>query len=110
ELSDRMRTGRHRMTRLGTVPLGQEAFQGANGDRPVDFASPACCLTRVGADAPADACHRIWIARITVRLFEAALGNQRYISSCVGVRRTSHHAREIGIQPLPIDLLVGKTK
>ena len=47
---------------------------------------------------------RIGVARETIGFFEAPFRNQRHIAAGIGVRRTSHHAGEVGVQPIPIDL------
>src|ERR1035437_2926683 len=96
------------MTRLGPMPLGEEALQGANGDRTIDMAAAARSLAGVSANASADARHGIRIARNTIRLFKAPLGDQRHITAGIGMRGTRYHAGEIGVQPFPIDLLVSE--
>ena len=58
------------------------------------------------AHSSADAGQRIGVARDAIGLFEAALGNQADIASGIGVRRAGHHAGEVRVQPVPVDLLV----
>src|SRR5579875_732374 len=98
------------MTRLGTVAFRQESLQRANGNRTVDLPAPACGFTGVRADTPADAGHRIGIAGEAVGFFEAPFRDQRYVPPSVGVRRTSHHAGEVGVQPLPINLFLSEAQ
>ena len=101
--------GRNRTTRLGPVPLGQEALESANGDRPIDLTSSARGFARMCANASANARHGIGIARKAIRVFELTFRNQRDVAAGIGVCGARHHAGEVGIQPLPIDLLVSET-
>ena len=45
---------------------------------------------------------------IAVGLFKFALGNERNITAGIGMRGTGHHAGEVGVQPIPVNLLVDK--
>ncbi len=94
------------MLRLGSVLLGQKSLQRANRDGLVDLAAPAGSLTRMRAHASADAGQRIGFARQAIGLFETTLGDQADVAPGVGVGRTRHHAGEVGVQPVPVDLLV----
>ncbi len=94
------------MLRLGPVLLGEKSLQRADGNGPVDFAAAAGGFAGMRADASADAGQRIGLARQSIGLFEAALGNQADVASGVGMRRTGHHAGKVGVQPIPVDLLV----
>ena len=58
------------------------------------------------AHASADAGQRIRIARQAIGFLESSLGNQADIASGIGVRRASHHAGKVRVQPIPVDLLV----
>ncbi len=60
------------------------------------------------ADPAAYARHRIGIACVVVGFFEMSIGDQGHVAARIGAGRTSHHAREIGVQPLPIDPFVLK--
>src|SRR4029077_14606113 len=77
-----------------------------NGNGPVDFTAAARGFARMRAHSPANAGQRIRLARESVGLFESALGNQANVASGVGVGRAGHHAGEVCVQPIPIDLLV----
>ena len=46
---------------------------------------------------------------VAICFFELALGNQRNIASRIGVRGTGHHAGEVGVQPVPVNLLVDES-
>src|SRR5450631_4613769 len=54
----------------------------------------------------ADARQRVGIAGKLVSFLKASLRNERYITPRVGVRRTSHHAGKVGVQPIPVDFFV----
>ena len=94
------------MFRLGPVLLGKKAFQRSDRDGPVNLAAAAGRLARMRADASADAGQRIWARARCDRLLRNALGNQADIAPGIGVRRAGHHAGKVGVQPIPIDLLV----
>ena len=96
------------MPRFRTVALGEKAFERANRDRLVDRAAAAGGLAGMRADAAADARHRVRIARVTIGFLEPPFRDQRHIAARVGARRAGHHAREVGVQPFPVDLLVLK--
>jgi hypothetical protein len=55
---------------------------------------------------PADAGQRIGVARNTIGFFEAALSDQADVASGIGVRWARHHAGEVRVEPIPIDLFV----
>jgi hypothetical protein len=63
----------------------------------------------MSADAPANAGQRVRPARVPVGLFESPFGNQSNVPPGISVRRTSHHAGEVGVQPILIHLLHLKT-
>src|ERR1700686_91460 len=92
--------------RLGPVLLGQETFQSANRDGPVDFTTAAGGLARMRADSSANAGQRVGLARQAVGLFEPSFCDQADVTSGVGVRRAGHHAGKVSVQPIRIDLLV----
>src|SRR5208283_1703315 len=94
------------MFRLRSKLLGKKALESANGNWPVNLTPTACGFARMRANSPADAGQRVGIAGDAVGFFEAAIGNQSNIASSVGVCRTGHHAREVGIQPVPVDLFI----
>ena len=83
-----------RTLRFRPVLLGQEAFQCADRNRPVDFAAAASRLAGMRTDSPANAGQRIRVARKAIGLFKASFGNQADVASGIGMRRTRHHARE----------------
>jgi hypothetical protein len=58
------------------------------------------------ANSAADARQRVRIARQSVRFFKSPLCDQANISSGIRMRRTGHHAGEIGVQPIRVNLLV----
>jgi hypothetical protein len=60
----------------------------------------------MSTDPAADARQWIRIAGKLVGFLKSAFRNERDITSSVGVRRTSHHAGKIGVQPIPIDFFV----
>ena len=95
-----------RTLRLRPVLLGQKALQRANRNRPVDFAAAASRLARMRTDSSANAGQRIRIARQAISLFKSSLGNQADVASGIGMRRTRHHAGEVCVQPIRVDLLV----
>ena len=97
------------MPRLRAVSFGKKALERADRDRLVDLAAAACGLAGMSADASADAGHGIGFARDAIGLFKLALRNQRNIAARVGVRGASHHAGEVGVQPIPVNLLVDKS-
>src|SRR5690349_7326199 len=86
---------------FGAVAFSQEALERANLDWFVDFTAAAGAFTGMGANASADAGQGIGIAREAVSFFKPAFRNQRHVTPGIGVRRTSHHAGKIGIQPIP---------
>jgi len=59
-------------------------------------------------DTAADAGHWIGLTRSPIGLFKFAVGNQRYITACIGMRGAGHHAGKVGVQPIPVNLLVDK--
>ena len=94
------------MLRLGPKLLGEKTLESADGNGPVDLTAAARGLAGMRAHSSADAGQRIGVARDAIGFFEAALGNQADIASGVGVRRAGHHAGEVRVQPVPVDLLV----
>ena len=98
-----------RMPRLRPIPFGEKTLQRTNRDGAVDFAAAASSFTGVCAHAAADTRHRVRIPRIAVSFLKTPLGNERHIAAGIGPCRTSHHAREVRIQPFPVDSLVLET-
>src|SRR5579863_1671508 len=98
------------MSGFGSVPLGQEPFQGTDGNGFVDFAAPAGCLAWVSADAAADARHGVGIARIAIGFFKTAVCNERDVAPGVGPRRARHHTRKVTVQPVAVDFLIAKSR
>src|SRR5271167_4800029 len=96
------------MSRLRTIVLSQEPLQRADCDWAIDFAASAGSLTGMSANPPADARHRIRIARVLVRFLKLSLADQRDVAAGIGMRWTRHHAREVGVQPFPVDRLLGE--
>src|ERR1035438_842469 len=90
------------------MALGQEAFQGANRDWPINFTASAGGLAGVRADPSADARHGIRIARVLIRFFEPSLGDQCDVTAGIGVCGTRHHAGEVCVEPFPVDRLLGE--
>jgi len=91
------------------VPLGEKAFECADLNRTINLASPAGCLARMSADASADAGQWVGIPRESVSFLETAFRDQRYVPPGVRMSRASHHAREVGIQPVPIHRFIDKS-
>ncbi len=87
----------NRMFRFRTVLLGQESLQGANGNRAIDVATSAGGFTRVGTNSSTDRSKRIRLPRQPVSFLKPSLGDKRHVASGIGVRRTRHHAGEIGV-------------
>ncbi len=56
----------------------------------------------MSADASADAGQRVGIAGEAVSFLKTAFRNQRNVPPGIGMSGTSHHAGEIGIEPVPI--------
>ena len=98
------------VARLRPIALGQKPLESANRDGLVDGPAPASRLAGVRANPAADAGHRVRIARIAICFFKLPLRDERDVTACVGLRRASHHARKIRVQPVAIDLLVTKTR
>src|SRR5579859_641820 len=96
------------MPRFGPIALREETLQRANRDRLVDRPAPAGGFAGVRAHAAAYAGHRIRVPRVAISLLKTPLGNQRHVAAGVGSRRTSHHAREVAVQPFPVDFLILK--
>ena len=94
------------MLRLRPVLLGKKTLQSADRNGPVNFSAPAGGLARMRAHSSADAGQRIGLPRDPISFFEAALSDQADVAPGVGVRRAGHHAGEVGVQPVPVDLLV----
>jgi hypothetical protein len=88
------------------VPLGQEPFERSDRDRTIDFSTTAGVFTRMSTNPAADARQRIGVAGNLVCVLKSPFSNERNIAARVGVGWTSHHAGEIGIQPIPVDFLV----
>ena len=97
------------MARLRTVALGKKALERADRDGLIDLAAAAGCLAGMSADASADAGHGIGLARYAVGFFKLTLGNELHIAAGIGVRGTGHHAGEVGVQPIPVNLLVDES-
>src|SRR5438309_6645408 len=91
---------------LRAIALGEKPLQPANGDGFVDFSATTGSLARVCANASTDGSQRIRLAREAIGLLEVPFTNQFYIPSGIGMSGTSHHAREVGVQPVPIHSLV----
>jgi hypothetical protein len=92
--------------RLRAVSLGEEALERTDRDRLIDLSAAAGRLAGMSADAPADAGQADWARARAVGLFKLALCNELNIAAGVGVRGTGHHAGEVGVQPIPVNLLV----
>src|ERR1035441_10721012 len=58
------------------------------------------------ADAAADACQRVGIAGKLVCFLKAPFRNERYVPARVRMGWTSHHAGEVGVQPIPVHFFV----
>src|SRR5689334_1624429 len=91
------------------MPLGKKTLERADLNWLVDFAAAAGALTRMSANAPADAGQGIGIAREAIGFFEPSFRNQRDVPSGVGVGRAGHHAGKVGVQPIPAYRFVFKT-
>jgi hypothetical protein len=94
------------VTRLRTVSFGEKSFKRSYRNRLVDFSATACSLAWMSAHASANAGHRIGLARSEIGSFEVAFRNLGNIAARIGVRGAGHHAGKIGVQPIPVNLLV----
>ena len=84
----------------------QEALERSYGNRSIDLASPAGSFTRMSANPATDAGQRIGGAGESIGLFESSFRDQADVAPRIGVSGTRHHAGEVGIQPVPIDLFI----
>ncbi len=91
---------------FGPVILGEEALQSADGNWFVNLSAAAGRLARVSADATANRGQGIWVSRKPIGLFETPFPNEFYIPASMGVRGTSHHAREVRVEPVAVDPLI----
>jgi hypothetical protein len=88
------------------MALGQKTLERPDGDRAIDISTTTGSLTRMRANSPADASQRVRIARKLIRFLKSPFGNERDVPSRIGVGRTSHHAGEIGVQPIPVHFFI----
>ena len=63
----------------------------------------------MGANPSANARQGIGLPRQTIGFLESSFRNEPDVASSVGMCRTSHHAGEIRMQPIPIDPLVSES-
>ncbi len=77
------------------VLLSDEAFEGANGDRCVDLASPACVFTRRSTHTAADRGEGIGQPRRQVGELVVSVGDRCYVGTRVGVNRACREAGDV---------------
>src|SRR5215470_5276264 len=94
---------------LRSVSLGERTLASSNLNRLVNRPSAARSLTRVSTNASADAGQGIGIASKAVGFFKTSFSDQRDVAPRVGVGGAGHHAREVGVEPIPINRLVGES-
>ena len=95
-----------RVPRFRTVSLGQKALERTDRDWPVDLSATAGGLAGMRAYAAADAGQWIGFTGKLIGFFKSTFRDQRDIAARVGVRGTGHHAGKVGVQPIPVHLLV----
>jgi hypothetical protein len=88
------------------MPLGEKTLESSDGNGTINVSAATSSLTRMSANPAADAGQRVGIAGKFISFLESPFSNKGDVASCVGVGRTSHHAGEIGVQPIPVDLFV----
>jgi hypothetical protein len=88
------------------VPLRQKTLESTYRDGTINISTTTGSFARMGTHSATDARQRVGIAGELVSFLKSPFRNQGHITSRVGVGRTSHHAGEIGVQPIPVDLFV----
>ena len=95
---------RHRIRDAGRfVPLDEEPFHRADGERPIDVAPPAGPLARRRADVGAHCRHGIRLPRQDVALFEPALRGEIQVAAAIGADGTRFLALDVALQPRRVD-------
>jgi len=85
------------------VPLRQKALESPYCDGAIDISTAAGSFTGMSTNPAADARQRVGIAGKLVSFLKSTFRNKRDVTASVSVRRTSHHAGEVGVQPIPVD-------
>ena len=98
-----MSTGRFDFS---AVPLRQKALERPYCDGAIDIPAATGSLTGMRANPAADACQRVGIAGKLVSFLKSPFRDERDIPARVRVGWTSHHAGEVGVQPIPVHFFV----
>jgi hypothetical protein len=82
---------------------GNKPLQCANGNGHVQLPAAAGGLAGMAADAATDGCKGVGNPSVAVRFFVTPLGDQRHVTSGLGVYWTRLHAGKVRLQPLKVN-------